>query len=430
MKNMSSKKLSVISLGCDKNRVDTENMLYYLSSGDYTVTNDYATAEIIIINTCAFIESARKEAIETILGMASLKKIGSCKKLIVTGCLPQKYRTELIEDLPEVDAFLGIDEYEKIRACIENDATVCEKSYKRVLTTPPHYAFFKIADGCDNFCTYCTIPSIRGRYRSRDIESLYVEAKDLVEKGVKELILVAQDVTSYGKDLYGKPSLIELLRRLSTLDVTWIRLMYCYPELVSDELIAEVSSNPKIAKYMDVPMQHVADSVLKRMNRKSNGRQLRELVNKLYDNKIAVRTTFMVGFPGETQEDFDELVSFVKENPLCNIGIFAYSKEEGTPSAKLKGHLTKSVKKKRVSALGEAFYERAIQTAESMIGSTVEVIYEDIDERGYFVGRTQYDAPEIDKTVYFTGKFADVGNIYKVKIIDHDFIDLIGEIVE
>ena len=263
-------KIAVISLGCDKNRVDTENMLYNLSGKNYVIVNDYSDADAIIINTCAFIESARTEAIETILEMAEYKK-GKCKKLIVTGCLPQKHMEELKAGLPEVDAYLGIDEYNKIAGliCPESDCSIPESDCRRVLTTPAHYAFLKIADGCDNHCTFCTIPSIRGKYRSETVEKLVREAQSLASRGVQELILVAQDVTSYGKDIYGQPSLVKLLTELEKTDVKYIRLMYCYPELVSDELIDFIVGSKKVLHYMDIPLQHIDDSVLKRMGRRS-----------------------------------------------------------------------------------------------------------------------------------------------------------------
>ena len=424
------RKIAVISLGCDKNRVDTENMLWYLSKSDFSVTDDYAQAEIIIINTCAFIESARAEAIDTILEMAQYKRVGKCKKLIVTGCLPQKHFVELKEGIPEIDAMLGIDEYEKILTCIGEDVNL-EKGTGRILTTPPHYAFLKIADGCDNFCTFCTIPSIRGKYRSRSIESLVSETVDLVGKGVKELILVAQDVTSYGKDLYGQPSLLALIREISKTEIKWIRLMYCYPELVSDELIEEIAQNDKIVKYIDVPMQHVSDAVLKRMGRRSNNDQLRSICEKLKKNSIALRTTFMVGFPGESEEDFNELLDFTAKYKPENVGIFAYSKEAGTPSAKLKNHLPKMEKARRVRILGELNYKNVCERNSKLVGKVLDVLYEDVDyDRGLFKGRTQYDSPEIDGTVYFTGEYADVGNFYKVKITGYENYDLLGEIVK
>ncbi len=429
MERILSKKVYVISLGCDKNRVDTEKMLWYLSAGSYEVTDDAASAEIIIVNTCAFIESARQEAIDTILSVAEYKHTGACEKLIVTGCLVVNNADELKEGLPEVDAFLGIDEYHKIRTLFE-PVESAQESDGRILTTPPHYAYLRIADGCDNFCTFCTIPSIRGKYCSRTIESIVCEARDLVTKGVKELILVAQDVTSYGKDIYGQLKLIELLRELSKTDVTWLRLMYCYPELVTDELINEIASNDKIVKYIDVPMQHVADGVLKRMNRHNNFEQACVLCDKLKERNIALRTTFMVGFPGESEEDFSKLMEFTEKYAPEHVGIFAYSLEEGTPSAKLKGHLLDEVKLDRVDALGELHLKNVLKKNAAMVGSVIDVIYEDVDyEKGLFRGRTAQDAPEIDSIVYFTGEFADVGNIYKVKITDYDDYDLIGEMI-
>ncbi len=424
-----NKKIAVVSLGCDKNRVDTEKMLWYLHDGDYSVTSDYSEADFIIVNTCAFIESARKEAIGTILEMARYKQSGSCKKLIVTGCLVEKHRAELVDGLPEVDAFLGINEYEKIRACFEEGVQPARSDDGRILTTPPHYAYLRIADGCDNFCTFCTIPSIRGKYRSRTLESLIAEAESLADRGVSELILIAQDVTSYGKDLFGKPSLLSLVRELSKLDFKWIRLMYCYPELVTDELIDEIANNPKLVKYIDIPMQHVSDSVLKRMNRRSNYAELCSLCDKLKARGIALRTTFMVGFPGETEEDFARLAEFTKRYKPENLGIFAYSKEDGTPSAKLKGHLPKTEKLARVNKLGEINLTNVINKNRSLVGKTVEVLYEEIDyDRGMFKGRTEQSAPEIDTAVYFTGDFADVGNFYKVRITGYDEYDLIGEL--
>ncbi len=424
-----TKKIAVVSLGCDKNRVDTEKILYYLSSGDYEITSDYSEAQIIIVNTCAFIESARKEAIDTVLEMARYKETGACELLIVAGCLVQKYRDELKEALTEADVFLGLDEYSDIRRIIEKTEIVENQREGRILTTPPHYAYLRIADGCNNFCTFCTIPSIRGKYRSVPIEQLVSEAERLSDDGVRELVLIAQDVTAYGKDLYGAPSLPRLLRELVKLDFKWIRLMYCYPELVTDELLDLIANEEKIAKYIDVPMQHVSDAVLKRMGRRSSYAELTELTQKLDERKIALRTTFMVGFPGETEEDFRLLCDFTEKYKPVRVGIFAYSKEEGTPSCKLKGQIPKSVKLKRVNALGKIYLDCVKKRNAELVGKTLEVVYEDMDyDRGCFVGRTQYDAPEIDANVYFTGDFADVGNFYNVRITGYDGYDLIGEI--
>lgn len=428
-----NKKIGIVSLGCDKNRVDTENMLYYLKDGAFEITNDYADADVIIVNTCAFIESARAEAIDTILEMAEYKKSGKCKRLIVTGCLPEKYRDQLVEGLPEADAFLGVREYEKIAKAVGISDCDSEITDKRIITTPQHYAYLRVADGCDNHCTFCTIPSIRGKYKSVPIENLLEQAKDLEKLGVKEIILVAQDVTSYGKDIYGTPTLVTLLKKLSEFSFEWIRLMYCYPELVTDELIEEICTNPKIVKYIDIPLQHVDDGILKLMNRRSRKEQIISIINKLRAkcSDIAIRTTFMVGFPSETQAQFENLCEFAKEYKLDHVGVFAYSMEEDTASAKIKGHLDEETKLERVDILGEILEENNFEANEKFVGKILRVLYEDIDyDRNMFIGRTQYNAPEIDSVVYFTGDFADVGEFYNVKITAVDGYDLIGEIVE
>lgn len=424
-----NKNIAVISLGCDKNRIDTEKMLYYLSGGKYTITSNYDDADVIIINTCAFIESARVEAIDTIFEMTEYKK-GRCSKLIVTGCLVEKYRKELESDLPEVDAFLGISEYEKIISIIDGTNIILDSSDKRILTTPAHYAYLRIADGCDNHCTFCNIPSIRGRYRSKTIDSLLSETDYLIDSGIKELILIAQDVTSYGKDL-GEYQLITLLEGLLKKDINWIRLMYCYPELVGDDLISLLATSPKLCKYIDIPMQHADDSVLKLMNRRGRNSDLKELLTKinLANPQITVRTTFMVGFPGETDAAFQNLYDFAKEFKLTHAGIFCYSKEEDTPSAKLKGQIPQKIKEERLNILGELISDNYKKRNKSLIGKELNVLYEDIDfNKNMFVGRAEFDAPEIDGNIYFSGDFADVGEFYKVKITDYDGYDLIGEI--
>ncbi len=435
MKNLTMiKNVALISLGCDKNRVDAENMLYYLCGKDLTVVNNYAEADAIIVNTCAFIESARKEAIDTILEMAEYKK-GRCKKLIVTGCLSEKYRSELVPALPEVDVFLGVNEYEKIYAAITGDeSAICPVSEcKRVLSTPAHYAFLKISDGCNNHCTFCTIPSIRGKYKSRTIESLTEELTDLASRGVKEIILVAQDVTNYGKDLYGQPSLVKLLASLEKTDIEYIRLMYCYPELVTDELIDYIASSKKVLHYLDIPLQHVDDSVLQRMGRRSSYSSICELFDRLKAKipDISIRTTMMVGFPGETEEQFEKLCDFVLKYKPDHLGVFAYSREEGTPSYKMDGQLTKKIKKQRVDKLGKINLVNTEERNRSLVGKTVKVIYEDIDyDRNVFVGRMLSDAPDIDSRVYFTGSFVDVGKVYDVRITGFNKYDLTGELVE
>ena len=428
-----NKTVYVISLGCDKNRVDTENILYFLGRGGYGLTNDVGEADTIIINTCAFISSAEKEAVENIFSAARLKTEGKLKKLVVTGCLPMRYKDKLIKLLPEVDCFVGINDYADICGIIERGDKMRidgKNSFaeKRVLSTPPHYAFLKIADGCDNHCTYCTIPSIRGRYRSRDTDGLLREAAFLDKSGVDELILVAQDVTAYGKDLYGEYKLTELLGRLlAECSFRRIRLMYCYPELVTDELIGMIAREKRIAKYIDIPLQHISDPVLKLMGRRTGKAQIISLFGKLKAAGIAVRTTFIVGFPGETEEQFKELCDFVSEYAPDHTGIFAYSKESGTPAARLKGQIPRRVKLSRVNKLGAIAERNAIARNASFVGKTLDVVYENIDyDRNLFMGRSEADAPDIDGLVYFTGDFCDVGNVYKVRITGYDGYDLIG----
>lgn len=443
------KNVAVISLGCDKNRVDTERMLYRITRGEFSVS-DLPDADVIIVNTCAFIESARAESIEHILQAAEFKKTGKCKKLIVTGCLPQIYRNDLIAELPEVDAFLGVSEYDKILEILLDDGA-CEKNKKeshdgvcdydsfvvaenegRLLTTYPHVAYLKIAEGCDNHCTFCAIPKIRGKYMSRPIQDIVNEASGLVNDGVKELILVAQDVTRYGEDR-GENRLIELLTELEKLPVSVIRLLYCYPERVSDELIQKISSSNKIAKYIDIPLQHGANKILKLMNRRSTREMAESLIAKLHECGIVVRTTLMVGFPGETEENFDELKDFVLKAKPDYAGVFAYSKEENTAAAKLKGHLKKSVKVKRANELGQICTNVTRAFNENLVGKTVSVIYEDVDyDEGLFVGRAEFQTPDVDGVVLFKSSVpVNVGDIYKVKItaVRGDY-DLYGEVVD
>lgn len=429
------KSVGIITLGCDKNRVDTEHMLFGLAQAGFDITNDYANAQILIVNTCAFIESARKEAIDVILAAAAYKK-QSCEKLIVTGCLPQKFGEELRNGLPEVDCFLGIDSYdnihETIRSLYNEQIKITQSNanpLKRIITTPLHYAYLKIADGCNNHCTFCTIPSIRGAYRSKPIEALVEEARMLSEQGVKELILVAQDVTKYGYDLYGESKLRMLIRKLTELaNVHTLRLLYCYPESITDELIEEIANNPKVADYIDIPIQHIDDSILQLMNRRSRKTDIQNLFRKLRNNRIAVRTTVMVGFPQETQENFDSLCNFIMEYKPEHVGIFAYSKETGTPAAKLKGQISKTIKTQRVNKIGKLHLHNREKYNQEQIGRILQVIYEDIDyEKGLFVGRSQYDAPDIDTKVYFTADFVEVGEYYNIKITGFEGYDLIGE---
>lgn len=434
-------KIGAISLGCDKNRVDTEKMLSRLVGGGHTLVGSEEEADVIIVNTCAFIDKAKEESIDEILSAIAAKNAGKGKKVIVTGCLAQRYADTLKEEFPEVDAILGIADYDAILKTVEdvadgekvlNCANLDAFYSDRVLTTPYHYAYLKIADGCSNHCTYCAIPSIRGKYRSEKLDDLIREAKKLSDDGVKELILVAQDVTRYGTDFDGKPHLIELLDRLSKLDFAWIRLLYLYPEMVDDKLIEYVKNNDKIAKYMDIPLQHVDDDVLKRMNRRTNEKSIRELISKLKDADIAVRTTFICGFPGETQEQFEKLEKFVKEVKFDYAGFFAYSREEGTPADKLDGHLDECVKEERANKL-RAIQEKIIKSRnKELIGSKIKVIYDDIDyDRQKFVGRSQTQAPDIDNvTLFESDEEVRIGEFYTVEITGGDGIDLVGKAIK
>ena len=443
-KQLTKKLIGVVSLGCDKNRVDTEMMLTYLNQAGFRFTSDPKEANVIIINTCAFIAKARKEAVDTIDEMLEYKKKGKCEKIIVTGCMPQKYLPELKKEFKTVDCFLGFDDYPNIAQIVSDlydkggqivrcgDASTIACVENRMITTPNHYAYLKIADGCENYCTFCTIPFIRGRFRSKSIDEVAREAKSLVNGGATELILVAQDVTKYGTDLFGKPALVDLIKKLSKIkDLRWIRLLYCYPELVTNELLNEVVTNDKVCKYLDIPFQHVSDNVLKMMNRHINHEKTIALVEKIraLPVHIAIRTTFMVGFPGETDKDFAELVDFVKRYKLDQVGFFAYSKEEGTVAAKMPNQVDEKTKNKRLLAIMKEAEKVQKANLRAMVGKTVDVVYEDIDyDRELFVGRSQYQAPEIDNLIYFKSKdFVDVGGMYPVKITRVMGCDLKGE---
>ncbi len=435
-------KVGVVSLGCDKNRVDSEIMLYNLRKGGYEITGKPEEADIIIVNTCAFLESARQESIDTTLEMARYK-YGKCKKLIMTGCLPQKFISEMFDEFTEVDGFLGTNDYKDIVSFIKGLDKRCYKvspnasrmeEGERIVTTPGHYAYLRVADGCDNFCTYCLIPSIRGKYRSRPIEHIVSEASALVAGGAKELILIAQDLTKYGFDLYGKASLVPLIRKLSEIEGTkWLRLLYCYPELMDDELINEIASNDKVAKYIDIPLQHSQDGVLKRMGRKSTRKGLEDLFAKLRAKApdIALRTTFILGFPGETEDDFAGLCDFVKTQKMDNVGFFTYSREEGTAAAKMKEQIPEEIKRQRLEKLADIQYKIVIEKNKAKIGEKLKAI---IDEEisstnGYlYKARSQYNAPDIDGCVYVTSKKPlAVGQFAEVVIKNFADYDLKGE---
>ncbi len=439
-------KIGVISLGCDKNRIDTENMLAFLEKDGYTFTGDASDADIIIVNTCAFIDSAKQESIDTILEMSDYKQTGNCKCLVVSGCLSQRYMDSLAEELPEVDIFVGTANYRELpelikdfdkkhsKIAIKNDINKRDFTNSRVLTTPYHYAYLKIAEGCNNNCTYCAIPKIRGKFTSRPMQDIVAEADEIVKKyGVKELNIVAQDITRYGKDLYGELKLVELLEKLEKVDCSWIRLLYCYPELVTDELIHKIATSEKIVKYIDIPMQHASDSILKRMNRHVRQEFLQSLIDKLRAQvpDIAIRSTFIVGFPGETEEDFNTLYEFVKKNRFDKCGFFAYSREDGTAAYNFDGHIEEDIKQERVSKLYSLQETIMCEKANSLIGKIVMVMYEEVDfDNQCFVGRMAEDAPEIDRLVYFTAdKPVDIGEMYKVKITERIGLDLKGELV-
>lgn len=439
--------VGVISLGCDKNRVDTELMLTYLSEAGYTFTSDPANADILIVNTCGFIKNARNESMQAINEMSEFRKDPNarCQRLIVTGCMPQKWSNEMREEFPEVDIILGIDQYPQIAKIIKTSFDKDKRIVRvggtntlpfvknRMVTTPMHYAYLKIADGCDNYCTFCTIPSIRGKYRSRSIDDILDEAKGLVQNGASELILVAQDITRYGTDKSGKPELVKLIQKLSEIqELRWIRLLYCYPEMITDELLNEMVNNPKLCKYMDIPLQHVSDGVLKRMNRHTNKADIVKLLDRIKSLPvfIAVRTTFMTGFPGETEADFEELCEFIQKYKLMHVGFFAYSKEEGTPASMLPDQISESVKKKRVLKLMKIQKKIVAEVNSKFVGKILDVCYEGIDyDKQLFFGRSTYQTPEADTLVLFKSKFpVELGRIYKVKITKVRGYDLQGEV--
>ena len=440
-------KLLFISLGCDKNLTDTEVMLGLLASRGYEMTDDECEADIIVINTCCFIHDAKEESIQNILEMAEYKKEGSLKALIVTGCLAQRYRQEILDEIPEVDAVLGTTAYDQILDAVdealkgqnsvrmEDLQRLPKVEAKRQVTTGGHFAYMKIAEGCDKHCTYCTIPKIRGRFRSRPMEELIREAEELAEQGVKELILVAQETTLYGKDLYGEKSLPVLLRKLCKISgLRWIRVLYCYPEEITDELIRVMKEEPKICHYLDLPIQHANDDILKRMGRKTSKQELIDIVGKLRKEipDICLRTTLITGFPGETQEQYEELYRFVSEMEFDRLGVFTYSPEEDTPAALMPDQIEESVKEERQAELMELQQEIAFEAAENMVGKEVLVMIEGkVADENVYVGRTYKDAPNIDGLIFVeTGVELVSGDFAKVRVTGALEYDLIGGIEE
>ncbi len=439
-------KLFFVSLGCDKNLVDSENMLGILNRNGYEVTDDETQADVIVINTCCFIDDAKQESIDTILEMAEYRKSGSCKALIVTGCLAQRYRDEIIQEIPEVDCVLGTMSYDRIQEAVtdalrgqhfevfENVDRSLLPEGKRLLTTGGHYAYLKISEGCDKHCTYCIIPSVRGNYRSFPMEELVKEATDLAESGVKELILVAQETTLYGTDLYGKKSLHLLIKELAKISgIRWIRVLYCYPEEIYDELIETMKEEKKFLHYLDLPIQHCSDRILKRMGRRTSKADLVAIVQKLRREvpDIILRTTLISGFPGETDEDHKELMEFIDEMEFNRLGVFAYSQEEGTPAGRMAEQIPDEVKQERRAELMELQQEIAFDLEEDMVGRELVVMVEGkVSGENAYIARTYGDAPGVDGYLFVNSEETLVsGDFARVRVTGASEYDLIGELL-
>lgn len=439
-------KIGFVSLGCPKNRCDTEVMLKELVDAGYEITPEETDADIIVINTCAFIESAKREAIDNILDIAWLKKNHSLKGIVVTGCLTERYREEILKEFPEVDAVLGVGSIHNIVEAVNEvaagkryssfeDKNEVRLGGDRVLSTPEYTAYIKIAEGCNNRCTYCAIPYIRGKMRSRDMDSIIAEAKDLEAIGVKELCVVAQDTTAYGIDLYGRYALPELLQRLvDETGIEWIRILYCYPDKITDELIDVMKRNDRILNYIDMPLQHISDPILKKMNRKGDSACIRSVIKKLRDNLpgVIIRTTFIVGFPGETQKDYNELLYFIKQTKFERAGVFAYSREEGTPAYDFTPRVPEQKKQNRADTLMDIQLDVSSLFLRSLLGKTVKVLCEEYDPVSeVHFGRSYADAPDIDGKVYFRSeKRVAPGTFVNVKIEEMLDYDVIGSVVE
>ena len=439
-------KILFISLGCDKNLVDSEVMLGLLASRGYQMTDEEQEADIIVVNTCCFIHDAKEESIQNILEMAEYRKTGNCKALVVTGCLAERYRQEIIDEIPEVDAILGTTSYDQILDAI--DESLAGHAYiqmkdvdslpvvetKRMVTTGGHYAYLKIAEGCDKHCTYCIIPKIRGNFRSVPMEQILSEANDLVNQGVKELILVAQETTVYGTDIYGKKSLPELLRKLCKISgLYWVRILYCYPEEITEELIQVIKEEDKVCHYLDLPIQHASDDILKRMGRRTSKTQLIEIITKLRQEipDIALRTSLITGFPGETQEQHEELMRFVNEMEFDRLGVFTYSPEENTPAATMNNQVEEEVKENRQAEIMELQQEIVMDINDEMIGRELLVMVEGkVADENVFVGRTYRDAPNVDGFIFINADQELVsGDFVRVKVTGAQDYDLIGEMI-
>ena len=440
-------KLLFVSLGCDKNLVDSEEMLGLLTRKGFEIVDDETQAEVIIINTCCFINDAKEESVNTILEMAEYKKAGSCKALIVTGCMAQRYKNEIIEEVPEVDAVLGTTSYEDIYRAIQEAVDgkqfqefksidyLPESLGRRVLTTGGHFGYLKIAEGCDKHCTYCIIPKLRGKFRSVPMERLLTQAREMAEEGVKELILVAQETTVYGTDIYGKKSLHVLLRELCKISgIRWIRVLYCYPEEIYDELIQTMKEEKKICHYLDLPIQHASDRILKRMGRRTTRAELVDIVNKLRGEipDIVLRTTLITGFPGETEEDHEELMEFVDEMEFDRLGVFTYSPEEDTPAAGMPDQIPEEIKEERRDEIMELQQEISYDKGTDRIGQELLVMIEGkVADESAYIGRTYGDAPKVDGYIFVqTGELLMTGDFAKVRVTGALEYDLIGVLAD
>lgn len=437
-------RIMFVSLGCDKNLVDTENMLGILKDKGFEFTDDEMQADVIVVNTCCFIHDAKQESINTILEMAEHKKDAVCKALIVTGCLAHRYKDEITKEIPEVDALIGTSSYDKIAevvlsvlegkgySCVEDTDRLPVVKNHRIITTGGYYEYLKIAEGCDKHCTYCIIPAVRGNFRSFEMEYLLEQARYLADNGTKELILVAQETTVYGTDIYGKKALPELLRKLCRIDgLEWIRILYCYPEEITDELIQVIKEEPKICKYLDMPIQHSSDNILKRMGRRTTRQELVDVITKLRNNipDIALRTTLITGFPGETEEDIDDLLDFVDTMEFDRLGVFTYSPEEGTPAASMADQVPENIKEERRNRIMELQQEVSLDKSADMVGRVIPVMVEGkITDDDAYVGRSYKDAPNVDGYVFInTNAQLMSGQIINVSITGSMEYDLIGE---
>lgn len=444
-KGKTREKVAIVTLGCEKNLVDSDMMAHLIDEKGYELVDDPKDATVVIVNTCGFIDAAKEESVNTILDMADLKETGKLKSLVVAGCLTQRYKEDILQEIPEVDGIVGTGDFMSITSIIEdslagkrpihvgNPVFSYEEVVKRKVKAGTFSAYIKIAEGCDNACTFCSIPLMRGAFRSRSIDSILEEAEHLVSQGVVEISLIAQDSTNYGTDLYGKHMLAELLNRLSEVEgLQWIRLHYAYPGFFTDELIDVFATNPKVCKYIDMPLQHSEDHILKKMRRPGRQRDIRELLAKIRSRvpDVALRTSLIVGFPGETEEDFNRLCEFVKECKFDRLGVFTYSNEEDTPATRLPDHLDEQTKERRANQLMEIQREISRARNDRFVGKTLDVLLERYEGRNdVYVGRTMYDAPEIDGEVFVTGYKGELGKIVKVKVTHSFEYDLAGEVL-